>query len=416
MTADKSNFESIYIPPYEEIFANGSFNSNLHWNSSAYVSSEVTSDLGITTSDIERDDIFYGGANDHGWGTSGATTDIPYSGITPHAETPSTSSVYYHHGVGNTYDKVYPGGTGSYTNYTNGQGTPWHTSQGTQALWNTFFSDYYLVTELEWTTESYFYNYIYGVFLRDFLGTFFDYNKVFQTSNIEAFYQITTETNRDTQISYLYLIDDGQDSLIDLFPNIQAVIFEQEFIDMLNNIMTEYQASDYYVAPVSGEAPNSYPGFQEWYFDDWYSSDSSSLIDAWNVFLTSSDINRRFNASFLWSFDQMVDMIDAISNIALSQSNRMQIYLNAEDAAISDMSAVVFSSVSSDCDVTSIDYNNKANSWISIYKSRYSTASNYVGQQSTTVNTSYGAINDQTSTIDDILNNMEGILQFIFNR
>jgi len=231
-------------------------------------------------------------------------------------------------------------------------------------------------------------------------------------TNLEAFNEIAQSTEgRDAQINNLYEINDGQDSLIDLFPNIQAVLFENEFITMLGDIMTAYEASSY-----SGSDSVNYSGLQKWYFESWYSDSPTTLINAWEVFLTSSDLYRRFNAIFLWSFDQMVSMIDAISNIALSQSNRMQVYLNAEDAAICDMSAVQFTSVSSNSNVTAIDHNNKANSWISIYKSRYSTASNYVGQQSSTINTSYSAINDQTSTIDDILNNMEGILQFIFNR
>ena len=227
---------------------------------------------------------------------------------------------------------------GSILNETTGEystGYDMTQANGTDELWNTFFSQYALITVDQYNDDPYYYHGLFGVYWRDW-------------------YENTLSTSQ--QSNYL----NGTSNTV-----------------------------------------------------------SSDIASSWTNYLDSSDILFRQRSAFQWVYQIMIEFTQQIQNVMLYQSNRSSVLVDAQDDAISAMSARTSDYITYEGDSTTNAKNNATNNQIAadigVYQSKAQTLSDSTSNITNETTNSSNYSKNTMSIMNKLIQTMESILKGIFS-
>jgi hypothetical protein len=383
-----------FIPPFE--YLNGTFNTNIRGS----LQESVTP-----------------GPDDHGWVPNPFITGT--TPVNPPYLYADTSDVPLHHGK--TSDIYNASNPGLYTNVVLGtNGVPFMSSQGVQVIWEQFFSDYMNISGNDWQENSEYYHYVFGKYLQSFI---FDFLEPLA---------ITVNINQSDIDNVNFLNADSIDDP-DLI-GMQAVISNLEFT------MPDYT---YFISGGEGNAnaqtilngfnnvneaaspgnPDGYPydtpaawflGVGGSFSNNMFESGQGYLENAFALFAKSSDLQQRSRSTMNWAYNYLLKMLDELTLLAASQSNRVSVLSDAEEAATSDMAAIQFTDYSSSTQTTAVTANQRRQGYVQVYQAQKNLMNSYQTQQSTQTQNTNSAYNDSSNIVNDLLTTLNSLVSSIF--
>ena len=295
-----------------------------------------------------------------------------------------------------------------------GLGIPWKTGQGANLLWNDFFSKHCQISELDWGAGKDYYHYLFGCYLSsfvlDFLSNFATNNsepsKGSDTPNGGFFHFATDDTlTKSEKMDYV-------DSMKNTFLNAKDLVFaDSSTLAEIQNLKTTWAAKE--------------PGkdLQQWFLgesgspdDVWFKDSSSTLQEAFGLFMKASNIYQRRDVTFIWVMHEVVKMLGKLEATTEIQSQRLLALSQSQSAAVSDIARIGFDKPKSTKDVTAINHNSYMSGYIEQYRSRQQMSSQYSSQTTSTVSATQSASQQQSTLMATVIKQMDGLIRGIFNR
>jgi hypothetical protein len=321
---------------------------------------------------------------------------------------------------------------------TDGGPVQYYDPQGVTSLWLNLYGSHYQLTQAEWNTNSAYYMDLYNSNLSTFVTEFLKYAHDIIT-NLTP--KLINEAMDDAS-SQPATVNTYND-VIGFLPNIDQIIFSDRFTILtdLDGILTTIVSddetrwqksflgtSDNVPEPLYNSTPTQTTAQTATIKSvipqstlDLLEINGTSLTDGqidvlamWEIFLFGTDIEIKTNSMLTWAVLVMQTMLNVLDASIEEQANRVTVLTTAQEKATSAMAAISFTVVTKQSDVTGQTSQNVQNGWVAIYRAQRNVLQSYSQMQSSAVNNTNSAQEQQSSLISQILDTMDSLIQGIF--
>ncbi len=143
----------------------------------------------------------------------------------------------------------------------------------------------------------------------------------------------------------------------------------------------------------------------------------TGLVDGWAEYLKSStDLAFRQQASFLWAYRKVLAILVILQKVAATQSTRILELTDAEDDSVARINKLSFTIPSDNSDASATTKNQKIQGYIQAYRTQENIISKYVDSQDSIVSSAVSGIQSQASIMTTVIQQLQSLVQGIFNR